>query len=286
MFIVPNFVFPFSAEDVRKLKNRVSSLESSAAAARTSRLSGSSNDVNAYLNGGGTSHTDNTLYLAGGGGGSSSKTRIGIVTDAGGTDGGNNVDISIAGGATGAGGSAGAGVGGRGSTGTSSSGGTSHSGSAGGTSHSGSASGTSHSSSASGTSHSGSAGTSHSGSAGTGYIGGAGSAETGYGGSAGTTYSGSRVGSTSFSGTGIGNGVSEGHIDAAALHLIVQNMLRTEMNSQAFRGTYWLQNNTDTQIHGAFLFIELLFCISGFIASSVQGERGLPGPKGEIQILI
>lgn len=33
-------------------------------------------------------------------------------------------------------------------------------------------------------------------------------------------------------------------------------------------------------------FIKVDFSISAFIASSVQGERGLPGPKGEIKIPI
>lgn len=39
--------------------------------------------------------------------------------------------------------------------------------------------------------------------------------------------------------------------------------------------------HTNTYIH-MFMFTELLFPISGLLVSSVQGERGLPGPKGKI----
>uniref|UniRef100_A0AAQ4QEP5 COHA1 n=1 Tax=Gasterosteus aculeatus aculeatus TaxID=481459 RepID=A0AAQ4QEP5_GASAC len=70
------------AEDVRSLKNRVSTLEaeSSVAAARTSRFSASSNDINTFgaAGAGGAAHSDNVLHVNAGGGGSTSKTRIGI----------------------------------------------------------------------------------------------------------------------------------------------------------------------------------------------------------------
>lgn len=215
MFIFSNVDVSISAEDVRKLKNRVATLEaeSSVTAARTGRLSGSSNDLNFYgatgagaggvaggvagagavaggvagagagaggvagAGGGGTAHTDNTLHLdAGGGGGSSgSKTRIVIAGAGGGAGAGHGVDVIFGGGSAGANGAV--------ATGANAGGGAGTSGSA---------------------SRSVSTGTSFSGSAG---------------------------------GTGLGTGVSGGHIDATSLQMTIRQMLRTEMQSQSYRGT-------------------------------------------------
>lgn len=268
-------MFLFSAEDVRNLKNRVASLEaqSAAASAHTSRLSGSSNDINAYMGGGGTSHTNTSIHLAGGGGGSSSRTQIDIAAGASGSTGGNGNgnDISLGGGASGSSRtSAGAGSAGTSLSGSAGSSGTRVNGGTGSTGARGSAgsAGTSYSGGA-GTTLSGSSGTSYSGSAGTGYSGGAGSA--------GTSFSG---------GTGVWTGMSGEHLDAASLRILIHQMLRTEMQSQAFRGVYLHTDNTKilTHRHTVFLFTELLFSVPGFLASSVQVERGPPGPKGDVQI--
>ncbi|KAI3362716.1 hypothetical protein L3Q82_001780 [Scortum barcoo] len=194
------------AEDVRKLKNRVATLEaaSSLSSAHTSRRI--SNDINTHVDSGGTSHTG-TLHVGAGGGGSGTGKQGGVSMGAGGTTGGNGIDL-------GAGGAAGASGATAGGAGTGSSTGTSFSGSGG----------------ASGSSASGS-------SAGVGSAGGTSTAGTGIG-----------------SGTSLGTGFSGGHIDSASLQMMIQSMLRTEIHSQAFRG---------------------------FLTSTVQGERGLPGPKGE-----
>lgn len=306
---------PFSAEDMRKLKTRMASLEaeSTVASARLSRLAGSSGHINTHI--GGNSHTDHTVHLGAGGG--ASGTRIGITS---GSSGGSGNEVLIGGGATGASGSSGAGAGG---AGTSMSGGTSSSSSssaAGGTSYGGSG-GTRHSGSAgTGTGQSGSAGTSYGGGAGTSYGGGAGTG-TSYGGGAGTSHTGgagTRLGGgagksgsaegtstsysagTSFSGssggasgttftgsTGFGTGESGGHTDFAALQMFIQHTLRTEMESQAFRGT---ANTTHTNIHGHSNThgSDLFICsfLSAFLTTSLPGQMGPAGPKGKIQIIV
>ncbi|MEQ2249434.1 hypothetical protein ILYODFUR_029227, partial [Ilyodon furcidens] len=212
------------AEDVRKLKNRVATLEaeSSVAGARTGRLLDPSNDINTYVSGGGGvvgggggggtgtgtgTGTDNTLILGfGGGGGSDSKTQI-STAGAGDAAGRNDVDLGIVG------------VGGAGSA-------------AGG--------GTSSSSSG--------------GSAGTSFSGGAGSAGTSFSsgtGSAGTSFS----GGTSL-GTSTGTGVSGRYIDNAFLQMTIHQMLKSEMQSQGFRG----KAQTHTLPQGCSECSSLKFC--------------------------
>lgn len=115
-----------SAEDVRKLKNRVAALEAESTinAARTSRLISDSNHINTNVDSGGVGHTDNTLHHGGQGRGSDSKTQV---AGTGRSSGGNGIDIgtgSSSGGATGAIGTSGVSGSGRTSsagTGTSSS---------------------------------------------------------------------------------------------------------------------------------------------------------------------
>uniref|UniRef100_A0AAV2JIN7 Uncharacterized protein n=1 Tax=Knipowitschia caucasica TaxID=637954 RepID=A0AAV2JIN7_KNICA len=262
---------PPAAEDVKKLKNRMASLEAESAvtSARTSRFSGGS-DINNSLDGAGGAGGTN-IYLGGGAGTAGAGTAIAGAGTAGGWGGGGagtavgtgsdaqvgvgvGVGAGTAGGAGGAGGATGAGtsgvavIGGGGAAG----GATGAAGGAGGAGGAGAGTGAGNTIIYFG----GGGGAGSSGGVGTGTSTDTRYTET----SSGTKYTSS--GSTSYSGTsGASGGAgtsftwSGGQLDAATLQMVIQQNLRSELQSQAFR---------------AYL-----------ASASVGGERGLPGPKGD-----